>query len=52
MGTGFRGAFMVAWAQTTIEGSPAEAELELAEGMSWSWHGRPFLWKATAPPSF
>lgn len=41
MGTGFRGAFMVAWAQTAIEGSPAEAELELAEGMSWSWHGRP-----------
>jgi hypothetical protein len=41
MGTGFRGAFMVAWAQTTIEGSPAETELELAEGMSWSWHGRP-----------
>jgi hypothetical protein len=41
MGTSFRGAFMVAWAQTTIEGSPAETELELAEGMSWSWHGRP-----------
>lgn len=41
MGTGFRGAFMVAWAQTAIEGSPAETELELAEGMSWSWHGRP-----------
>lgn len=41
MGTSFVGAFMVAWAQTTIEGSPAETELELAEGMSWSWHGRP-----------
>jgi hypothetical protein len=31
---------MVAWAQTLLEGSPAEAEQELAEGMSWSWHGR------------
>jgi len=41
MSTGLRGAFMVAWAQTSIEGSPAEAEQELAEGMSWSWHGRP-----------
>jgi len=41
MSTGLRGAFMVAWAQTSIEGSPAEAEKELAEGMSWSWHGRP-----------
>jgi hypothetical protein len=40
MSTGFRGAFMVAWAQTSIEGFPAESEPELAEGMSWSWHGR------------
>jgi hypothetical protein len=31
---------MVPWAQTLLEGSPAEAEQQLAEGMSWSWHGR------------
>jgi hypothetical protein len=40
MGTSFRGAFMVAWAQTLLEGSPAESQRELMEGMSWSWHGR------------
>ena len=40
MGTGFRGAFMIAWAQTEIEGLPAETQQELAEGMTWAWHGR------------
>jgi hypothetical protein len=40
MGTDYRGAFMVAWSQTRLEGSPAEPQSELAEGMSWSWHGR------------
>lgn len=39
MGTSFRGAFVIAWAQTCIEGFPAEPQSELAEGMSWSWHG-------------
>lgn len=39
MGTGFQGAFVIAWAQTCIEGFPAEPQQELAEGMSWSWHG-------------
>jgi hypothetical protein len=39
MATGFQGAFVIAWAQTCIEGYPAEPQQELAEGMSWSWHG-------------
>jgi len=40
MGTGFRGAFVIAWAQTWIEGLPAEPDQDLVEGMAWSWHGR------------
>jgi hypothetical protein len=40
MGTGFRGAVMIAWAQTEIEGFPAETQQELAEGMTWAWRGR------------
>ncbi len=40
MATGFQGAFVIAWAQTCIEGFPAEPQQELAEGMNWSWHGR------------
>ncbi|WP_217520141.1 Hint domain-containing protein [Roseicyclus elongatus] len=31
---------MLAWAQTWIEGLPAEPNQELAEGMTWRWHGR------------
>ncbi|WP_168193099.1 Hint domain-containing protein [Rhodophyticola sp. CCM32] len=40
MGTGFRGAFMISWAQTFIEGFPAEQNDDLAEGMTWRWQGR------------
>lgn len=40
MGTGFRGAFMISWAQTLVEGFPADQTHEMAEGMSWSWSGR------------
>ncbi len=40
MGTGFQGAFVISWAQTCIEGFPAESALDLVEGMSWSWHGQ------------
>lgn len=40
MGTGFRGASVIAWAQTTIEGFPVETQEDLAEGLSWRWHGR------------
>ena len=40
MGTGFRGAFVISWAQTWIDGYPAEDQKDLVEGMGWSWHGR------------
>jgi hypothetical protein len=40
MGTGFRGAFVISWAQTWIDGYPAEDQEDLVEGMGWSWHGR------------
>jgi len=40
MGRGFQGAFVIAWAQTWIEGFPAESSQDLVEGMTWSWHGR------------
>jgi hypothetical protein len=40
MGTGFRGAFVITWAQTRLEGYPAQGQLHLSEGMSWSWHGQ------------
>lgn len=40
MGTGFRGAYVVAWAQTRLEGFPAQEEQPMAEGMIWRWHGR------------
>jgi hypothetical protein len=39
MGTGLRGAVILTWAQTEIEGSPAEPNQQLAEGMRWRWHG-------------
>ena len=40
MGTGFRGAFVISWAQTWVEGYPAEIEQDLVEGMTWCWQGR------------
>lgn len=40
MGTGLRGTFMISWAQTLVEGYPADKNQELAEGMTWRWHGR------------
>ena len=40
MGTGTGGLTMIAWSQTLIEGVPAEHNNELAEGMTWRWHGR------------
>ncbi|PWK59375.1 Hint domain-containing protein [Roseicyclus mahoneyensis] len=39
MGTGFRGAFVISWTQTWVEGFPAEPQQEMVEGMAWSWHG-------------
>ncbi len=40
MGTGFRGAFVISWAQTWVDGLPADPDQDLMEGMGWSWHGR------------
>jgi Hint domain len=40
MSTGIRGLTMIAWSQTLIEGVPADNNSELAEGMTWRWHGR------------
>ncbi len=40
MSTGYRGLTMIAWSQTLIEGESADKKNELAEGMSWRWHGR------------
>ena len=40
MGTGFRGAFVISWAQTRVAGYPAEDDRDLVEGATWSWHGR------------
>lgn len=42
MSMGLRGAFIIAWAQTRIEGDSDYNKKDLAEGMSWSWHGRAF----------
>lgn len=40
MGTGLPGTTIIPWSQTCIEGSPANIKQELAEGMTWRWHGR------------
>ena len=40
MATGFRGAFVIAWAQTMLDGYPAQGQFHLSEGMTWRWHGR------------
>lgn len=40
MGTGFRGAFVISWAQTRVDGFPADHGQDLGAGMTWSWHGQ------------
>ncbi len=40
MSTGCRGLTMISWSQTLIEGIPANKNNELAEGITWRWHGR------------
>jgi len=40
MGTGFRGAFVISWAQSSVDGFPAQSEQDMLEGTAWSWHGR------------
>ena len=39
MGSGNGPVVMISWAQTSIEGLPAEPQSELAEGMTWRWQG-------------
>jgi len=39
MGTGFRGAFVISWTQTWVEGYPAEQQQDLTAGMTWRWFG-------------
>ena len=39
MSTGYRGLTMISWSQTLIDGVPADKNNELAEGMTWRWHG-------------
>ncbi|MDA0901595.1 MAG: hypothetical protein O2824_05495 [Proteobacteria bacterium] len=43
MSMGLRGAFIISWAQTRIEEDSDYNKKDMAEGMSWSWHGRAFL---------
>jgi hypothetical protein len=40
MTTGFRGTFVIAWAQTRIDGVPAAADSDLFDGAIWRWTGR------------
>lgn len=42
MSMGLRGAFIISWAHTRIEGDSDYNKKDLAEGMSWSWHGCAF----------
>lgn len=39
MKAGFRGAFVIPWSQTKIDGLEAASQESLTVGTSWSWHG-------------
>ena len=41
MGTGFRGTFVISWAQTEVDGLRAAPLDVLAVGASWRWTGAP-----------
>lgn len=41
MTTGFRGTFVVSWAQTELDGLRGAPVRSLAVGASWQWHGAP-----------
>ncbi|CUH79450.1 Hint domain-containing protein [Tropicibacter naphthalenivorans] len=41
MGTGYRGTFVISWAQTDIDGLQAAPLSALNVGASWSWRGKP-----------
>ncbi|MBF9046120.1 hemolysin-type calcium-binding protein [Rhodobacterales bacterium LSUCC0031] len=40
MNTGFRGAFVIAWTQTTVDDQHREGHVQLIEGMTWRWRGQ------------
>lgn len=39
MGTGYRGAFVISWSQTEVDGLTGAPVESLAVGTTWSWHG-------------
>lgn len=39
--SGYRGTFVISWAQTDIDGAAAPPLSALAVGSQWSWHGAP-----------
>lgn len=39
MKTGFRGTFVISWAQTEVDGFRAERLDAISVGSTWSWHG-------------
>ncbi|WP_135505978.1 Hint domain-containing protein [Roseovarius aestuariivivens] len=39
MGTGFRGAFVISWSQTEVDGLAAAPVQSLTVGSAWSWRG-------------
>ncbi|GGF63007.1 Hint domain-containing protein [Mameliella alba] len=41
MGTGYRGTFVISWAQTEIDGVRDAPEPALQVGAAWSWSGEP-----------
>lgn len=41
MGTGFRGTFVISWAQTQIDGQRDAPLPALQVGATWSWQGQP-----------
>ncbi len=40
MMTGFRGTFVISWAQTELDGLAAASVRSLAVGAMWQWHGK------------
>jgi len=41
METGFRGAFVISWQQTDVDGQKATTPEELSIGAAWRWSGKP-----------
>ena len=41
METGFRGAFVISWSQTAVDGFQPDAVEQIAVGATWRWHGQP-----------